>query len=245
MADRTLIKGGTVISVDPAIGDFFPTGDVLVEDERIVEVAAGIEAGRRGDRRDRLSRPAGPRRHASAHLAVALPEHRLRLDARALLHGPARDDERALPPGGHLRRQPARDAGGARLRDHDAARLVAQPQHARPLRRGRRRALRLGRPGDLRPRRRLPALAADQPDRASGRGRAAPPGEPLRLGRPARDDEPRPAGEPVRDDRGDAGRLGAREGARDPDQLSLRRRRMGPRPTDRQARGARAARRRR
>ena len=44
MAERTLIKGGTVISVDPAIGDFFPTGDVLVEDERIVEVAAGIDA---------------------------------------------------------------------------------------------------------------------------------------------------------------------------------------------------------
>jgi cytosine/adenosine deaminase-related metal-dependent hydrolase len=44
MAQRTLIKGGTVISVDPAIGDFDP-GDVLIEDGEIVAVAASIEAG--------------------------------------------------------------------------------------------------------------------------------------------------------------------------------------------------------
>jgi cytosine/adenosine deaminase-related metal-dependent hydrolase len=44
MAQRTLIKGGTVISVDPAVGDFDP-GDVLIEDGKIVAVAASIEAG--------------------------------------------------------------------------------------------------------------------------------------------------------------------------------------------------------
>ena len=44
MADRTLIKGGTVITVDPALGDFFPTGDVLIEDGAIVEVARSIDA---------------------------------------------------------------------------------------------------------------------------------------------------------------------------------------------------------
>ncbi|MDX6540695.1 MAG: 5-methylthioadenosine/S-adenosylhomocysteine deaminase [Gaiellales bacterium] len=44
MARRTLIKGGTIISVDPAVGDFDP-GDVLIEDGKIVAVAPGIEAG--------------------------------------------------------------------------------------------------------------------------------------------------------------------------------------------------------
>ena len=39
-----LIKGGTVITVDPALGDLFPTGDVLVEDGAIVEVARSIDA---------------------------------------------------------------------------------------------------------------------------------------------------------------------------------------------------------
>jgi 5-methylthioadenosine/S-adenosylhomocysteine deaminase len=40
---KILLKGGTVLSVDPAIGDL-KTGDVLVEDDRIAGVEAGIEA---------------------------------------------------------------------------------------------------------------------------------------------------------------------------------------------------------
>jgi len=44
LANRTLIKGGTVITVDPSLGDFFPTGDVLIEDGAIVEVARSIDA---------------------------------------------------------------------------------------------------------------------------------------------------------------------------------------------------------
>src|ERR1700712_5180222 len=44
MGQRTLIKGGTVISVDPSVGDFDP-GDVLIEDGKIVAVAASIDAG--------------------------------------------------------------------------------------------------------------------------------------------------------------------------------------------------------
>ena len=43
MANRVLIKGGTVLSMDPAVGEL-PTGDVLIEDGRIVEVAPSIEA---------------------------------------------------------------------------------------------------------------------------------------------------------------------------------------------------------
>jgi cytosine/adenosine deaminase-related metal-dependent hydrolase len=44
MANRTLIKGGAVITVDRELGDFYPTGDVLVEGSTIVEVAATIDA---------------------------------------------------------------------------------------------------------------------------------------------------------------------------------------------------------
>jgi 5-methylthioadenosine/S-adenosylhomocysteine deaminase len=45
MSSRTLIKGGTVITVDPSVGDFYPTGDVLIEGDSIVEVARQIDAG--------------------------------------------------------------------------------------------------------------------------------------------------------------------------------------------------------
>ncbi|MET8982780.1 amidohydrolase family protein [Streptomyces sp. NPDC004539] len=40
---KTLLTGGTVVSMDPAVGDLAP-GDVLVEDGVIVEVAARIDA---------------------------------------------------------------------------------------------------------------------------------------------------------------------------------------------------------
>jgi len=40
---RTLLRGGTVITVDPAIGDL-PSGDVLVEDGRIAAVAEHLDA---------------------------------------------------------------------------------------------------------------------------------------------------------------------------------------------------------
>jgi 5-methylthioadenosine/S-adenosylhomocysteine deaminase len=45
MAKRTLIKGGTVVTVDRELGDFYPSGDVLVEGDSIVEVASSIDAG--------------------------------------------------------------------------------------------------------------------------------------------------------------------------------------------------------
>jgi cytosine/adenosine deaminase-related metal-dependent hydrolase/ribose/xylose/arabinose/galactoside ABC-type transport system permease subunit len=41
---RKLIRGGTVLSVDPGIGDF-ATGDVLIEGDRIVAVGPGLSAG--------------------------------------------------------------------------------------------------------------------------------------------------------------------------------------------------------
>jgi 5-methylthioadenosine/S-adenosylhomocysteine deaminase len=43
MSDKLLIRGGTVLSVDPSIGDL-PRGDVLIEDDTIVAVQPGIDA---------------------------------------------------------------------------------------------------------------------------------------------------------------------------------------------------------
>ncbi len=40
---KILLKGGTVLSVDPDVGDL-PVGDVLIEDDRIVAVAPSIDA---------------------------------------------------------------------------------------------------------------------------------------------------------------------------------------------------------
>src|SRR5437868_6402465 len=44
VAERTLIRGGTVITVDREIGDLFPSGDVLIEGREIVDVARSIDA---------------------------------------------------------------------------------------------------------------------------------------------------------------------------------------------------------
>jgi 5-methylthioadenosine/S-adenosylhomocysteine deaminase len=58
MTHRTLITGGIVFSMDDAIGDL-PIGDVLLEDDRIVEVAARIEApdAQRIDAHNRIVMP--------------------------------------------------------------------------------------------------------------------------------------------------------------------------------------------
>jgi cytosine/adenosine deaminase-related metal-dependent hydrolase len=41
---RRLIKGGTILTLDPSLGDF-PTGDVLIEGEKIVAVGRGLANG--------------------------------------------------------------------------------------------------------------------------------------------------------------------------------------------------------
>jgi 5-methylthioadenosine/S-adenosylhomocysteine deaminase len=43
MGSKLLLRGGTVLSMDPDIGDL-PTGDVLIEDGRIAAVAPGLDA---------------------------------------------------------------------------------------------------------------------------------------------------------------------------------------------------------
>src|ERR1051325_9185587 len=44
MADSTLIRGGYVLTLDPALGDL-PNADVLIEGERIAAVGRGLTAG--------------------------------------------------------------------------------------------------------------------------------------------------------------------------------------------------------
>src|SRR5271170_2525377 len=59
MARRTLIKGGTIVSVDPDVGNL-PSGDVLIEDNRIVSVSPridGVADAETIDASDRLVMP--------------------------------------------------------------------------------------------------------------------------------------------------------------------------------------------
>src|SRR5438132_1412955 len=43
MADRLLLRGGSVVSMDPDVGNL-PKGDVLIEGDKIVQIAPNIQA---------------------------------------------------------------------------------------------------------------------------------------------------------------------------------------------------------
>ena len=43
MADRLLLRGGAVVSMDPDVGNL-PIGDILIEGDKIVQIAANIQA---------------------------------------------------------------------------------------------------------------------------------------------------------------------------------------------------------
>ena len=49
MADRILLRGGHVLTVDPELGDI-AGGDVLIEGDTIAQVGQGPVGRRRGDR---------------------------------------------------------------------------------------------------------------------------------------------------------------------------------------------------
>ncbi len=93
-SSRLLIRSGTVLTLDPQLGDLSP-GEVLVEDGEIVAVGAdlGVTDAEVIDARG-LDRDAGLRRHPPAHVAGGDPQHRRRLDPRPL-HD--RDPQRAEP----------------------------------------------------------------------------------------------------------------------------------------------------
>ena len=42
MADRLLLRGGAVVSMDPDVGNL-PKGDILIEGDKIVQIAANIQ----------------------------------------------------------------------------------------------------------------------------------------------------------------------------------------------------------
>ncbi len=66
---RTLFKGGTVVTMDPKVPNL-AIGDVLVEGDRIAAVAPNLSDGRRrGHRRHRQHRHAGPDRRPSSYVA--------------------------------------------------------------------------------------------------------------------------------------------------------------------------------
>ncbi len=44
MANRVLLKGGHVVTMDPSLGDLSP-GDVLIDGDSIARVAPNIDAG--------------------------------------------------------------------------------------------------------------------------------------------------------------------------------------------------------
>jgi hypothetical protein len=161
MSKRTLIKNGTIITVDPAIGDL-AKGDLLVEDGRIAQVAPQIDAGADAeviDASDRLVLPGMVDTHRHTWQALF---RNIGSDwtLAHYLSGLPRHGQWSLPGRRHLRRQSSRRPGSSRFRHHDAARLVPQSQLARAYGRGDRRALYVRRARRIRARRRPSSLAA-------------------------------------------------------------------------------------
>ena len=89
MGTKILLRGGTVLTMDPAIGDL-ARGDVLIEDDKIAAVEHEIERRRRGRRRDRQHRHPRLRRHPPAHVGGGDPRLRAERHARRLLRRGAR-----------------------------------------------------------------------------------------------------------------------------------------------------------
>ena len=130
MSRKTLIRGGTVVSMDSAVGDL-PRGDVLIEDDKIVAVDAEISADAEVIDATGQHRDPRIRRHPSAHVGGSDPRLRPERDAGRLLRRGARHVRARLSARGRLREQPRRLARVPQRRHHDAGRLVAHQQHPR------------------------------------------------------------------------------------------------------------------
>ncbi len=207
MSTRTLLRGGTVITaVRP--------GEVLTD----TDILIGADGRSRPSDRDWMPRTPRSststaasctrlRRHPPPHVAVGRPQPRVGLVAHGVPRGPAHRSQQALPSRGHVHRQLPRRARGARLRHHDARRLVAQPRDPRARgRRGRRPqghrdARRLRHGGGAEQWGSLPS-ANVPPRRRPSRARRA-----LLLGGRPRHDGPRAARSAVRHPRGQRRRL--------------------------------------
>ena len=135
-SQRLLIRNGFVVSIDPDVGDVpgRPGARRGRQDRRRRHGPRRL--GRGGDRRLRDDRDARLHRHPPPHLADAGARRPPLVHARPLLRGHARPGRRLLSSRGRPHRRLRRLARGAQRRRHDAARLVAHLEHARPLRRG-------------------------------------------------------------------------------------------------------------
>ena len=132
MTDRVLIKGGIVLTQDPALGEM-AGADVLVEDDKIAAVGRNLSAdGARTIDASRRHRDPGLHRHPPAHLGDVDPDLRARLRADHVLRLHPRQVRAALPARRRVRRQPVGLARVHQRGHHDARRLVAHHEHARP-----------------------------------------------------------------------------------------------------------------
>ena len=166
-SNRLLVRGGVVVSVDPAIGDLWQ-GDVLIEGTKIAAVGPAIDATDCAvvDATDCIVMPGfvDTHRHTwQAPLRNIASDWSL-FNYLAGLH---------LGLSGHFRPEDTYAgnflgvAGGRRRGDHHAAGLVAQPQDAAARRRGDRGAPRRRRARRVRPRRRRPRVAGGPAERAA------------------------------------------------------------------------------
>ena len=126
MADRLLLRGGTVLTIDPDLGDL-PKGDVLIEGDRIAQVAPQIDADAEVvDASGKIVIPGfvDTHRHTwEAAIRGCAPNATLGTYFVEML-----DSFAPLPARGRLRQQPGRGAGVRQRRHHHPGRLVAHQQ---------------------------------------------------------------------------------------------------------------------
>ncbi len=132
---RILLRGGTILSMDPAVGDFLK-GDVLIDGTRITRVDKSISS--RGatvvDATGTIIVPGFVDTHRHAwqnHFRRAIPNSAL---ASRLLGLHAFGNRSVLPSAGSLRGQPDHRSRRHLRRHHVDARLLAQHAQWRPRR---------------------------------------------------------------------------------------------------------------
>ena len=136
MTDRMLIKGGIVLTPGPGArraGRRRRPGRGRQDRGRRPEP---VRRRRADHRRDRRHRHPGLHRHPPPHVGDVDPDLRAGLRADHLLRLDPRQVRAALPARRRLRRQPVGLARVHQRGHHDAGRLVAHHEHARPRRRG-------------------------------------------------------------------------------------------------------------
>ena len=156
---RTLIKGGTILSMDERVGNH-AVGDVLIDGSTIAEVAASIDAQDAAiiDASGHIVMPGfidAHHRQFETALRSFLADGILINDgrpgsARRLLRGNSSEPVEVLPAAGRLRRRAVRRRFADRRRRHRGDGHFADPPFAGTFRRGDRGASRRGPPRGVR-----------------------------------------------------------------------------------------------